>query len=219
MKVISPHINQSFFFIFSFFIATTTMVSAQDLNATLSGTYAVTTEWGCIVINAGTPVGTNKINTSGEISYYGDGTAEEVGRVGALDPNSNNPFGDMGRYECTWVYEVNDDPNLDCNSNSIIGPIDCDFKYEGSCVVTTPTNPNFPVIDQVWYGKMGITSKADSKDKKSSTSSKGSPDIISIGRHDAIPERDTDQSDDPFKVCGKTGIQIKVSETPKDLIP
>jgi hypothetical protein len=54
----------------------------QDLNATLNGTYAVNTNWGCTDFNpdfAGTN-GTVQVTSSGLISYYGNGTAAEMGR-------------------------------------------------------------------------------------------------------------------------------------------
>lgn len=220
MKMLSEHLKQ-FFLLTCFFAFTVTTVQAQDLNAALNGTYAVHTNWGCTHFdpNVSTdPDGNVQLTTAGEISYFGDGTAEEMGRFGFTDHHNN--VGDLGRYECTWAYEVNDDPDLDCNIDNsttpIVGAIGCDFKYEGSCDVVSFVSPGGgpQVIDQVWYGKIGI---GETKDKKGVAKTSGN--VLLIERHDGNPERDNDVTDSPFNICGKNGVQLKISDTPKDLIP
>ena len=44
-----------------------------------------------------------------------------------------------------------------------------------------------------------------------------SPDVILIDRHDAGQERDQNVANTSFKVCGKTGTEIKISDMPKTL--
>ncbi len=221
MKTLCEHLKQ-FFLLICFFALTATAVEAQDLNATLIGTYATHTNWGCTHFDpndpSGAPNGNAQLTTAGEISYFGDGTAEEVGHVGVTDHHIR--FGNLGRYECTWTYEVNDDPDLDCNDagpHPVLGATPCEFKYEGSC--DTNSIAGFvKTIDQVWYGRIGVTDKA-TKEKKGAAVKGLNTDVLLIERHDGNPERDNDDPDSPFNICSKNGTQIKISDTPKDLIP
>jgi hypothetical protein len=97
-----------------------TPVHAQ---AQLFGTYAEHTNWGCTNFQPGfTGVnGTTQFTTAGEISYYGDGTAEGVGRFTVTDTSAGPgaATSDIGRYECNWTYVVHEIETPDCN---IAGP-------------------------------------------------------------------------------------------------
>lgn len=198
----------------------------ENLNEILKGTYADQTNWGCTFFHQDPYQGpiqqaTSQLTTAGEISYDGNGNAKGVGRLTRKD----HPVGRglIGRYECTWVYAVNDDPDLDCTADPPIpdegpvadmGPIKCDFRYEGSCIVSFGENPPFEAIDQVWYGRIGVLTKNKKESQTQKPPKVLNTDVLFIERHDANRERLEDEPNSQFTVCGKTGTQLKISEEP-----
>jgi hypothetical protein len=211
------------FFSLAVFLLFASPAQAQSL----FGTYAEHTNWGCTNFEPGFAGvnGTTQFTTAGEISYYGDGTAEGVGRFTVTDTSADPgaATSDIGRYECNWTYVVHEIETPDCNiagPNPAVGPVKCDFRFEGTCTVTSVANPSsVEVIDQVWYGRIGSTPKAKVKPGEVQTPGKNfDTRVLLIERHDANPERNSDAPMTPFNICGKNGTQLKVSESPIDLI-
>lgn len=157
----------------------------QDLNKKLRGTYAVNTTGACITSAApfpGTGTWTEQLSSAGEITYYGDGTATEEGRVGVTDSNG---FADIGNYTCEWEYQVNPDRT---------------FEYDGQCEVITIFNPTATpsiVTDLKWYGHLGKGNKKTLLIERH--------DGLVEGAYDPINDPTGVE-----KICGKTGTQLKI---------
>jgi len=141
----------------------TTVYAEKDLNIILKGVYAVNTNWGCIVNSsppclAGNPcfppclagnicllhfeenssdLSSEQFTTAGEITYHGDGTATEVGRVVIVNHTFANRFSET--YACGWEYQVNDDRT---------------FSYSGKCRLPA-VDPTRVLTNQKWNGHMG----------------------------------------------------------------
>jgi len=169
---------------------------AKGLNGLLNGVYAQNEQWAC---NASEPplqlscpapeCRTEQTTATGRITYDGNGGARGIGRFSYT--NHTTPFGDIGTYDCDWVYKVIDSLT---------------FEYSGTCEVRGGGGSGPPVFltNQKWFGQIG---------------NKG--EILLVERHDIpvlnFPPEDWEGtgntrnvSDILERVCGKTGVQIKI---------
>ncbi len=143
MKTQVIFIKNIFIILILLTLPVTTVYAEKDLNIILKGVYAVNTNWGCIV-NSSPPFDENssdlsseQITTAGEITYHGDGTANEVGRIVIVNHTFANRFSET--YACGWEYQVNDDRT---------------FSYSGKCLLPA-VDPTRVLTNQKWNGHMG----------------------------------------------------------------
>jgi len=169
---------------------------AVDLNGLLKGVYAQNEQWACNASQPPLQLGcsncfTEQITAAGKITYNGLGSAQGIGRFSGT--NNTTPAGDIGTYSCNWDYQVHDEQT---------------FEYSGFCIVRGAGGDGPPVFltNQKWFGHI---------------SKKG--DMLLVERHDIpplnFPPEDFEGAGDTptnsniiERICGKTGVQIKISK-------
>jgi len=132
MNTRETFIKNIFTVLILFTLPVTSVYAVHDPNSLLNGVYATNSKWQCIA--SGTPFTNDPSNsvtevfsTAGEITYFGDGTASEVGRVGIT---TSDGFADINPYTCDWTYQVNDDGTFTLEADC--GAIGINFWSSGA---------------------------------------------------------------------------------------